>query len=138
MNAFVDSVVVGILKLYWRSWPFLTLNHHPTITAAIVVATTVARATTFGQGQSAAAPSEGSFFIATGNHCLKIATGQLHGPHHSTILMELRETIQSDAAMDHIMPCHECLRQLRHSRYPQTLLEELAGRVSCMELLRFP
>ncbi|KAH0990269.1 hypothetical protein GBA52_001752 [Prunus armeniaca] len=48
--------------------------------------------------------------FATDNHCLEMAIGQLHGSRHSVILMELRDTIQSDAAMDHIMPRHECIR----------------------------
>ncbi|CAL2233644.1 unnamed protein product [Prunus armeniaca] len=48
--------------------------------------------------------------FAIDNHCLEMAIGQLHGSRHSAILMESRDTIQSDAAMDHIMPRHECIR----------------------------
>ncbi|CAL8995998.1 unnamed protein product [Prunus brigantina] len=44
--------------------------------------------------------------FAIDNHCLEIATNQLHGSGHSAILIELRDTIQSDAAMDHIIPRH--------------------------------
>ncbi|KAH0990268.1 hypothetical protein GBA52_001751 [Prunus armeniaca] len=55
-------------------------------------------------------PLMGISSFATDNHCLEIATGQLLGSRHSAILMELRYAIQSDVAMDHIMPRRECLR----------------------------
>ncbi|PQP99241.1 hypothetical protein Pyn_27461 [Prunus yedoensis var. nudiflora] len=89
---------------------------------AIVTATAAARAAALAQGQAtaAAAPPERSFFTVTENRCMKIVTGQLHGPHHSAILMELRETMQSDAAKDHIMPHRERLRRLHRGRFPQT------------------
>ncbi|CAB4296560.1 unnamed protein product [Prunus armeniaca] len=74
---------------------------------AIVAATVAARASTL---HKAKLPLMGVSSFATDNHCLEIATGQLHGSRHSAILMDLRDTIQSDAAMDHIMPRRECLR----------------------------
>ncbi|KAL6288469.1 hypothetical protein ACE6H2_005979 [Prunus campanulata] len=54
------------------------------------------------------------------------------------MLMDLRETIQSDAAMDHIIPGRERRGALRRHRYHRKLMAEWSIELSiCNELMSF-